>query len=146
VSWFTLRNKNVSLPQSWRFEPYFAAAQGVALLLGLPVQFDIAVGEVEEFVDVVGRQAVDPEQMPVRERGLGGASLHEPGTIGGTPPSGNNAELTGPEADQDRKAIRAPGQIAVWLYGSTYQANDSNTFTASSRVLGKRIFTRSLLG
>jgi hypothetical protein len=34
-------------------------------------------------VDVVGRQALDPEQMPVREPGLGGASVHEPGTIGG---------------------------------------------------------------
>jgi hypothetical protein len=49
----------------------------------LPVQFDIAVSEVEELVDVVGRQALDPEQMAVRERGLGGASVHEPGTISG---------------------------------------------------------------
>jgi hypothetical protein len=60
-----------------------AAAQRAALLFGLPVQFDIAVGEVEELLDVIGRQALDPEQMPVRERGLSGASLHEPETIGG---------------------------------------------------------------
>ena len=31
-----------------------AAAQGTALLFGLPVQFDIAVGKIEELVDVVG--------------------------------------------------------------------------------------------
>ena len=59
-----------------------AAAQGAALFLGPPVQFDIGVGEIEELVDVVGRQALDPEQMAVRERSLGGASLHEPETIG----------------------------------------------------------------
>jgi hypothetical protein len=35
--------------------------------------------------DVVGRQAVDPEQMAVREPGVGGASVHQPGTIGGGP-------------------------------------------------------------
>jgi hypothetical protein len=59
-----------------------AAAQEAALLLGLPAELDITVGEVEDVVDVVGRQTLDPEQMPVPERGLGGASLHEPGTIG----------------------------------------------------------------
>jgi hypothetical protein len=32
-------------------------------------------------VDVVGRQTLDPEQMAVGKRGLGGASLHELGTI-----------------------------------------------------------------
>ena len=58
-----------------------AAAQGAALLFGLPVQFDIAVGEIEDVVDVVGRQAFDPEQMTVRERGLGSASVHEPRTM-----------------------------------------------------------------
>jgi hypothetical protein len=67
-----------------------AAAQQAALLLSLPVKLDIAVGEVEDVVDVVRRQAVDPEQMPVREPGLDGALLHEPGTIGGVPPPGNN--------------------------------------------------------
>ena len=61
-----------------------AAAQGAALLFGLPVQFDIPVGKIEELVDVVGRQALDPEQMAVREQGLGGASLHAARTIGGT--------------------------------------------------------------
>ena len=35
-------------------------------------------------VDVVGRHALDPEQMAVRERGLG-ASVHEPGTLGVAP-------------------------------------------------------------
>ena len=59
-----------------------AAAQRAALLVGLPVQFDIAVSEIEDVVDVVGRQALDPEQMAVREPGLGGASVHEPGSIG----------------------------------------------------------------
>ena len=33
-------------------------------------------------IDVVGRQSLDPEQMAVRERGLGGTFLHEPETIG----------------------------------------------------------------
>jgi len=70
------------------------AAQQVALLLGLPVELDIAVGEVEELVDVVRRQALDPEQMPVPERGLGGAFLHEPGTIGGEPAGRNRLRLT----------------------------------------------------
>jgi hypothetical protein len=32
-------------------------------------------------VDVVGRQALDPEQMAVRERSLGGAFVHELETI-----------------------------------------------------------------
>jgi len=44
-----------------------AAAQHAALLFGLPVELDIAVGEVEDVVDVVRRQALDPEQMPVPE-------------------------------------------------------------------------------
>src|SRR6516165_10251289 len=32
-------------------------------------------------IDVVGRQSLDPEQMAVRERGLGGAFSHELETI-----------------------------------------------------------------
>jgi hypothetical protein len=50
-------------------------------------------------VDVVGRQPLDPEQMAVRERGLGGASLHEPGTIRGASLSRNNVRC---------RRIRAP--------------------------------------
>ena len=41
-------------------------------------------------IDVVLRQTVDPEQMTVRERGLGGASVHEPETIGSVLPQDNN--------------------------------------------------------
>jgi len=103
-----------------------AAAQGVALLLGLPVELDIAVGEVEELVDVVGRQALDPEQMPVREGGLGGASLHQPGTIGGSLSTRNNdcsVDRTGvsqhrrligfcPRPKTVRSASRAPAKAA----------------------------------
>jgi hypothetical protein len=33
-------------------------------------------------VDVVRRQALDPEQMAVREPGLGSAPMHKLGTIG----------------------------------------------------------------
>src|SRR6266700_4122693 len=58
-----------------------AAAQQAALLLGLPVELDITVGQVEDVVDVVRRQALDPEQMPMPERGLRGAFVHEPETI-----------------------------------------------------------------
>jgi hypothetical protein len=45
-----------------------APAQQAPLLLGLSVQFDIAVGKVEHVIDVVRRQTLDPEQMPVPER------------------------------------------------------------------------------
>ena len=62
-----------------------AAAQQAVLLFGLPVELDIAVGQIEDVVDVVRRQTLDPEQMAVPERGLGGASVHEPGTMGGAP-------------------------------------------------------------
>jgi hypothetical protein len=41
-------------------------------------------------VDVVRRQPLDPEQMSVPERGLGGASVHEPGTMGRVPPPYNS--------------------------------------------------------
>jgi hypothetical protein len=41
-------------------------------------------------VDVVRRQTLDPEQMPVPERSLSGASVHEPETIGAEPRPGNN--------------------------------------------------------
>jgi hypothetical protein len=41
-------------------------------------------------IDIVGRQPLDPEQMPVRERSLGGASLHELGTIRAECWPGNN--------------------------------------------------------
>jgi hypothetical protein len=58
-----------------------AAAQQAALLFSLPVELDIAVGEVEDVIDVVRRQPLDPKQMPVPERGLSGASVHEPETI-----------------------------------------------------------------
>ena len=49
----------------------------------MPVQFDIAIGKIEKLVDLVGRETLDPEQMPVPEPGLRGAFVHEPGTIGG---------------------------------------------------------------
>jgi len=55
-------------------------------------------------IDVVGRQSLDPEQMAVRERGLGGASLHEFGTIGGVLSHGNTdagtpGSMAGPFTD-----------------------------------------------
>ena len=52
-----------------------AAAQGAALVVGQSVQFDIAVGEVEKLVDVVGRQPLDPEPVAVRENGATAAPL-----------------------------------------------------------------------
>ena len=65
-------------------------------LLGLPVELDIAVGQIEDVVDVVRRQTLDPEQMPVPERGLSRTSVHEPGTIGrALPPAMATAASTG---------------------------------------------------
>jgi hypothetical protein len=46
-------------------------------------------------VDVVRRQALDSEQMAVRERSLGGASVHEPGTIGGAASPGKKCASPG---------------------------------------------------
>jgi len=57
------------------------AAQQRALLIGLPVEHDIAVGQIEDMLDVLGRQAFDTEQMTVPEYRLAGSSLHEPRTI-----------------------------------------------------------------
>ena len=48
-----------------------AAAQGRLLLLDLPADLDLLVGEVEQRLDVQRRQALDPEQMPV---GIGSAA------------------------------------------------------------------------
>ena len=55
-----------------------APAQQRPLLFGLPVHLDIAVGEVEDMGDVLGRQTLDAEQMPVPI----GIGLHKPETIG----------------------------------------------------------------
>src|SRR5205807_8278911 len=70
-----------------------AAAQQAALLLGLPVELDIAVGQIEDVIDVVRRQTLDPEQMPVPERRLNRTSVHEPGTIG-TPLAPRNSDCS----------------------------------------------------
>ncbi len=44
-----------------------AAAQRGALFLDLAVELDEFLGEVEQADDLVARQALDPQQMPVRE-------------------------------------------------------------------------------
>lgn len=67
-----------------------AAAQQAALLLGLPVELDIAVGQIEDVIDVVRRQPLNPNRKPVPELGLGGASVHEPSTIGRVSPTRSN--------------------------------------------------------
>jgi len=54
----------------------------------LPVQLDIAVSEVEELVYVLGRQALDTEEVAVPERSVADGSLHAPGTISAAPPPG----------------------------------------------------------
>ena len=52
-----------------------AAAQQRALLVGLPILIDVAFGFVEEKGDVVGRQALDSQKMPVGKGvGVDGAS------------------------------------------------------------------------
>ena len=43
------------------------AAQQRVLLLGLPVQLDIAVGQIEDMANVVRRQPLDAEEVPVPE-------------------------------------------------------------------------------
>jgi hypothetical protein len=49
-------------------ERLMALTPQARLFLGLTLELDKAVGEIEELVDVVRRQPVDPEQTPVRER------------------------------------------------------------------------------
>ena len=55
-----------------------AAAQRRVLLFGLAVLLDIALGEVEDIGDVLGRQPFDAQQMPVPV----GMGIHKPETIG----------------------------------------------------------------
>ena len=63
------------------------------LLVGLAVQFDIGVGEVEKKLDLRRRQALDAEQMAVPVRGVAIGSLHGPETIrGGLPPGKPGAQ------------------------------------------------------
>jgi hypothetical protein len=59
-----------------------APAQQAALIVGLPVQFDIAVGKIEELVDVVGRETLDPEQMTAPGPGIKGTFWHKTETNG----------------------------------------------------------------
>ena len=61
-----------------------------ALLLGLPIELDIPAGGVEDVIDVVRRQPLNPNRKPVPELGLGGASVHEPSTIGRVSPTRSN--------------------------------------------------------
>jgi hypothetical protein len=61
-----------------------------ALLLGPPIGLDIPAGGVEDVIDVVRRQPLNPSKKPVTELGLGGASVHEPSTIGPVPPTRTN--------------------------------------------------------
>ena len=56
-----------------------APAQGGGLLVGLPAQLDIGVGEIEHMLDILPAQPLDAEQMPVPET----VWLHEAGTIPG---------------------------------------------------------------
>jgi hypothetical protein len=71
-------------------------------------------------VDVVGRQPVDPEQMAVRERGLGGALVHEPGTIGSGPSCYNRHRRTptkcwrasAPRSDLEAEQTSQPKRIS----------------------------------
>jgi hypothetical protein len=56
-----------------------AAPQGRALLVGLPAQLDIGVGEIEHMLDILPAQPLDAEQMPVPET----VWLHEDRTIEG---------------------------------------------------------------
>ena len=62
-----------------------------ALLLGLPVELDIAVGEIEDELMSSGDRPSMPSRWRCGNSGVAVSSLHEPGTIGAAFPAGKRS-------------------------------------------------------
>src|SRR5215471_15806894 len=69
------------------------AAQQCAFLLGLAIELDITVRQIEEVIYFLRRQAFDAEKMAVPESAVAGSTLHELRTIGRTFPTGKSSHF-----------------------------------------------------
>src|SRR5215203_5445256 len=87
------------------------AAQGGLLLLDLAADLDLLLGQREQRLDVVGRQALDPEQVPVRVDGARRGHA-EAMAIGTRARSGKRPPPLDPprSADDERPVPRARGR------------------------------------
>src|SRR5205823_11764331 len=128
-----------------------APEQQRALFLGLPIELDIAVGQIEDMLYVLRRQAFDTEQMTVPEYRLASSSLHEPRTIWTTRPAFKGGR-EGSSAEHQARECNT-GSWAGWLLkgrsssGVRLSPGGVKSFLAAPRISsgGRGIPRRSLL-